>query len=59
MLATFYLDGLLDQAYKKNNNNDNLRIKKSHSTHFLHQFVLLSIAAVGQVKVFLPFLVLR
>ena len=37
---------------RKTNNNDNLLIKKSHITHFLSQFVLLSIAAVGRVKVF-------
>ena len=45
---------------RKINNNDNLRIKKSHSTHFfVPVIVLLSIAAVGQVKVFWLFLVLR
>ena len=37
---------------RKTNNNRNLRIKKSHITQLLCQFVLLLIAAVGQVRVF-------
>ena len=52
MLDSFYLDELLDQTRKKINYNDNLRIKKSHITHILCHFVIVSHAAVGQVKTF-------
>ena len=37
---------------QKINYNDNLRIKKSHITHILCRFVILSHAAVGQVRTF-------
>ena len=44
---------------RKTNNNDNHRIKKDRIAHFCANLFLLLIAAVDQIKVFLPFLVLR
>ena len=43
---------------QKNYNNDNLQIKKSRIAHLLCQFVLLFIAAVGQIRVSFFFAIL-
>ena len=52
-MSHFYLRSKI-----KKKNNDKLKIKKSRIANSSCQFVLLLIAAVDQIKVFLPFVTL-
>ena len=52
MLDTFYLDGMLDSTCKKPITMIISESRKTILPILLQQFVLLSIAAVGQVKAF-------